>query len=65
MNTEQEQRANDLLQALAAQRNAAQDQAANLHAELMAAKREIDRLKVENDALKKPPEPTVTEPAPT
>ena len=52
MTPEQEQRANDLLQALAAQRNAAQDQSANLHAELMAAKREIDKLKTELEATK-------------
>lgn len=45
-----EQRANDLLQALAAQRNAAQDQAAQLHAELMAARREIEALKAKPDS---------------
>lgn len=47
MDKEQEQRANDLLQTLAAQRNAALDQAAQLHAELMAARREVADLKAQ------------------
>lgn len=46
MTTQQiEQRANDMLQALTAQRNAALDQTVQLHAELMAARREIEALR--------------------
>lgn len=44
MTPEQEQRANDIIQAFAKQRNEHADDAAGLFADLMAAKREIDRL---------------------
>lgn len=47
MHDQEKQRANDLLQAMAAQRNAALDQAASLHAELMAARREVAELKTQ------------------
>lgn len=47
MTPKDEQRANDILQAMAAQRNAALDQAAQLHAELMAARREVADLKAQ------------------
>lgn len=45
MTTQEENRVNDFIQALAAQRNLALDQAAQFHADLMLANRQIVELK--------------------
>jgi len=57
MTPQDAQRANDLIQALASQRNQHADDAAGLFADLLAAKREIHRLTVlleQKNATEKP-----------
>ena len=50
MTQQEEHRANDLMQALKNQRNAAMDEAAILYADLMAARREIEAMKAKPGA---------------
>jgi len=49
MTEQEENRANDLIQALKNQRNAAMDEAAVLYADMMAARRELEAMKAKTE----------------